>query len=226
MKAIIYLRISTFKQQDGYGLEIQEKACRLYINQLEPEEILIFKDIISGTTPIAKRLGLLNALLSLKPRDYFIVYNRSRIGRDVSIAFIVERIIKKADAILICVQETELGSTSISSIIMNHIADVLAQRKSLEISKSVKKNIKQKRKTSKAKFLPAVPTNPPFGFKYCNGKIEECSYEIQIVKLIRKLHDKGFSLREIVKNINECGYRNRKNNPFQLTQVVRIIQRK
>lgn len=78
---------------------------------------------------------------------------------------------------------------------------------------------------SKAHAIAPAARNATFGFETINNTLAACHYEQHIIFLVKNLRAKGLSLRKIVTFVNECGYRNRKNNLFQLTQIARIAKR-
>lgn len=55
MKACIYIRVSTQRQQiSGLGLEAQREICMDYINKSGKEYVTEFKDVESGKAGHAK----------------------------------------------------------------------------------------------------------------------------------------------------------------------------
>lgn len=67
----------------------------------------------------------------------------------------------------------------------------------------------------------------PFGYqKTARGNLEICQNEQDIIKVIHKLRDDRYSLNAIVHVLKMQGYKSRAEKPFQLTQVVRILNKK
>jgi DNA invertase Pin-like site-specific DNA recombinase len=68
VKLIAYLRVSTAGQQaDGYGLDVQEKACKAWAKANGHKIVATYTDVISGKTEPAQRPGLSAALDALRP---------------------------------------------------------------------------------------------------------------------------------------------------------------
>jgi DNA invertase Pin-like site-specific DNA recombinase len=114
IKAVTYIRISTHNQRHGRGLELQEKACQLVVvelaikQNLEITKILVFSDVISGTTEVTARDGLCAAINALSEGDLFVVDDIERLAREDS--FVLPRILSAIflrKAKLIVVQEIE-----------------------------------------------------------------------------------------------------------------------
>ncbi|KKR50312.1 MAG: hypothetical protein UT84_C0012G0015 [Candidatus Curtissbacteria bacterium GW2011_GWA1_40_16] len=90
----VYLRVSTEEQnkEGHFGLEVQEDKCRAFIESQEAEgyvldEKHVYKDEISGGSPIEKREGL-NKLFEAarqKEFDVLIVYKTDRLARSIRI---------------------------------------------------------------------------------------------------------------------------------------------
>jgi DNA invertase Pin-like site-specific DNA recombinase len=254
MKAVIYLRISTNTQ----NLDFQKKACQLKAKLLGIKRKLIFSDIISGSSNAFERAGLMDAILSLKKDDAFIVYDRKRIARNMTIVSAIEKMIKDFKAKLVVVIEAkELTRYE------KHYLDLLAQKaainirtktgialkgkkKSSDISVDIKK-IKQLKKRGLTMLQIVEFMNQD---ELCNKNRKPYTYnqikkilspskrtannpsygtnlnEEQMIQAIYQMHDNHISFRNIVKLVNELGYKTRTNTPLQLTQIARIIKKR
>lgn len=94
IRCAVYLRVSTEEQnkEGHFGLEVQEDKCRAFIESQEAEgyvldEKHVFKDEISGGTPIEKRpeLNKLFEAARQKEFDVLIVYKTDRLARSIRI---------------------------------------------------------------------------------------------------------------------------------------------
>lgn len=94
MRCAIYLRVSTEEQnkEGHFGLEVQEDKCRAFINSQEAEgysldEKHVFKDEISGGSPIEKREGLSKLFEAARQKEFdvLIVYKTDRLARSIRI---------------------------------------------------------------------------------------------------------------------------------------------
>lgn len=87
MKACIYLRVSTQKQNDSHlGIESQRNICMNYINSSGNEFISEFKDVESGKS--RTRPGLMQAIEYCKKNDCELVFAKlDRMCRDVEFTF-------------------------------------------------------------------------------------------------------------------------------------------
>ncbi len=73
---------------------------------------------------------------------------------------------------------------------------------------------------SKVRFLP-------YGYKLGkdSNSVESCSKEQKIISLVKELHQQGYSLSAITKELNLRGYRSRIGAIFQPSQISRIIKK-
>jgi len=68
MDLVAYLRVSTESQVDGFGLQVQERACRSWAKANGHRIVATYKDAgVSGTKDIADRPGLSEAIAQLRP---------------------------------------------------------------------------------------------------------------------------------------------------------------
>ena len=111
-RTIIYTRVSTAKQaRSGLGLEAQEQECRAYAAREGWEVAGVFTDAgVSGTTPVSKRPGLLDALGELRRGDRLLVASRDRLARDqVMIAVLLQRLTEARGVTVISIKGEGLG---------------------------------------------------------------------------------------------------------------------
>ena len=67
MRLAVYVRISSDSQLDGYGLDVQEAACRSWAKANGHKVVALFTDAgVSGATDALDRAGLSAALLALQ----------------------------------------------------------------------------------------------------------------------------------------------------------------
>ena len=87
MKACIYIRVSTQRQQiSGLGLDAQREICLNYINKSGKEYVTEFKDVESGKS--RTREGLLKAVDYCKENKCELVFAKlDRLARDVEFTF-------------------------------------------------------------------------------------------------------------------------------------------
>jgi site-specific DNA recombinase len=222
MRAVLYLRVSTLYQKElQSGLKAQLRACREKAAELRIKEVYVFKDSgVSGFTEIQERVGLSNALIMLQPFDFFIVVSRDRIARDTAIAAQVERIVEDKGATLISIAGEGTAIPGVQGLQERRMADIKSEILRKLIIENTKESLRLKKQ--KGERIGTVP----YGLKLARDGIglELCHEELLIIKLVNSLKFKGASLRDITEEINVQGYRGRTGRPFQLNQVVNMLE--
>lgn len=100
-RAVVYLRVSTDQQLEGYGLEVQRAKCLELAASLGLEVVDVHADEgQSGSAPLEDRLGLADAVDDLKcgRAEELIVYDLSRLSRELIAQEIVIDQLAKAGA--------------------------------------------------------------------------------------------------------------------------------
>ena len=100
-KAVVYLRVSTEDQANsGLGLEAQEDACRHAAARLGiPGPLPRHADEgVSGTAPLDRRVGLMDAIGQLGKGDVLLVAKRDRLGREPIAVATIEAAVNKRGA--------------------------------------------------------------------------------------------------------------------------------
>lgn len=83
-RAVIYLRVSTHGQIDGYGLQNQHDDCQRYATRAELDVGAVHRDEgLSGTLPAHERPGLMDALSLLRDdhADVLLIPRLDRLAR-------------------------------------------------------------------------------------------------------------------------------------------------
>ena len=89
LRLVAYLRVSSDGQLDGFGLDVQEKACRDWARRHHYKIVATHTDVgVSGATDAADRPGLSAALLALQQppeADSMIVAKLDRLARALTV---------------------------------------------------------------------------------------------------------------------------------------------
>ena len=135
MKACIYIRVSTQRQQiSGLGLEAQREICMNYINKSGKEYVTEFKDVESGKS--RTRAGLLQAVDYCKENGCELVFAKlDRLARDVEFTF---RVINSGVQVHFCDMPT------LNTLILGVMASVAQYEREL-ISQRTKQALKAKK---------------------------------------------------------------------------------
>lgn len=224
MNAIIYLRVSTQEQTDsGAGLNAQLDACRSFAKQQNWHVTGEYQDAgVSGTADLDKRTGLMTAIGELKQGDVLIVAKRDRLGRDVMLVKMIERMVAKRKAKIYALnannEETPEGA------FMNVIIDGAAAYEVAIIRARTKAALGAKK--SRGERMGKLP----FGFTTDDGvHLSSCPNEQSILQRINTLRQEGYSLRKVADALNSEGRFNRQGlawNHVSLHTLCKDIDRR
>jgi len=210
MRVLIYLRVSTDKQEEsGLGLEAQKHACLEWIRENHPEACKAeYVDIVTGTDKKRKELEqrpkLLEALSELQSGDILLVAKRDRIGRDPYINCMIERIVEKKKA-KFCSANGDMDGDEPHNILMRRIIDAFAEYEALMISTRTKQALA--RKKARGERIGHVAYGQRLN---AEGLTEAHPEEAAILKKMYnyRMHE-DLSFRAIADRLNEEGLRNR-----------------
>jgi site-specific DNA recombinase len=159
-KALIYARVSSRGQRkDAHGLEGQEAYCRRYAASCGYEVVGVYCDDISGK--LLKRPGMDGMLtfLNAQSEPYVVlIYDLSRLARDVYVHIVLRKSIASAGAILES-PTTEIGDDP-----------------EKELSENIQASVNQHQRRSNARRMSQLMRErlqkgywvfaPPIGYKY------------------------------------------------------------
>jgi DNA invertase Pin-like site-specific DNA recombinase len=228
VKAVIYLRVSTDEQaSSGLGLEAQRAACMSKVPA--GATVSVFADEgVSGSTAIAEREGLPQALEALGAGDVLIVAKRDRIARDYMMAGWVDLEVARRKARLVSAAGEGTDSDDPMSRVMRVIVDAFAQYERDMIRARTKAALSAKRARGE-KTGGAVP----FGYRVCGVEIRDDGTkrkllvpdagEQEAIRRARALHAEGLGYRAISERLASEGIRGRDCSRLAHTTIKRIL---
>ncbi len=217
MKAIIYTRVSTGKQQlKGVSLEAQEKATIEYCNKQGLEIIGIYSDSISGSN--SHRPEFLHSLNKCKKeKASLVVYSTSRFSRDTIDQLLIERELRKAGSKLISLTDKVETETPQGEAMFTMIAAFNQMERRL-IGERTKAALQHKK--SKGELVGSVP----HGYKLVgSNKLVKDTDGQAIIKLVKQLKKQGYSLRKISAELASRGSFNCNNRPFAAKSINSML---
>ena len=210
---IVYTRISCANDKShNMSLDSQEHAIKKFLKDRSISVFKIFKEI--GSAFSKPQTDLKNILKSTKNK-LLIVFEPSRLSRNLRNFKDIYTICKKNKHNIAVVSMNEIFNTNISSnyeILFRLIQK--AENESIELGRRISRSIQYK-KSKEA----------PWGKKYNEfNRLVDNTREIKIKKLIQLLFSKGTKVTDILNIINEIG--NTKNKePFEIIEYDRKTER-
>lgn len=213
--AVAYLRVSTDDQ--SLGIEAQRSSIEKWAKAHGVEIASWREDVgVSGTTPIADRVGLMAAIgdVSDHGATLFVVARRDRLARDVIIAAMVERLLSKSGATIESADGAGNGTGPEAELFRN-ILSSFAQFERALIASRTRAALAAKRARGEKTGGP-----PPYGFVAIDGRLVPCEDEQQVISRARQLRSDGVSVSNIVRVLNEEGRKARNGKVWSHAKAV------
>lgn len=225
MKAVGYIRVSTERQVEGMGLDVQERAVRDYAKEAGFKVVKVYRDEgISGTKPLAERPGLAEAVKRIRfnGAKILLIYSLDRLARKL----------EEQEAILATIWKAEgsVHSADQGEILEDDPDDPTrtAIRKMRGIFSELERGLiaQRMRRGKKAKGEKGGYTGgkPPYGMRAENGSLIPHPEEQKCLTLARKLRRQGASLREIARALDAKGCQPRKAQQWSAQAVANILK--
>jgi site-specific DNA recombinase len=224
--AVLYLRVSTQEQaSEGISLQAQEAKLRAYCQMRGLEIIGVICDAgVSGAKPLHTREGgqMIPATIKRGAVAHIVSYKLDRLFRDCADCLTVT---KEWDKKNVALHLVDLGGQTLdtSSAMGRFFLTVMAGAAELE------RNLIAERTTEALGYKKSQGERAgelPYGFQEGpDGKLIEHAGEQATIATIRQYRAEGLSLRAIVVAAAKAGLLSRADKPFQLTQIVRILEK-
>jgi len=216
--AVGYIRAS--KEEQQLTPEAQRSAMQSWCDREALDLVAVFEDHLCGATEIDKRPGLLDALAALGEHGagVFVVAKRDRIGRDVLVSAMVERLVEKKGAHVAAADGVGNGDTP-ESAMMRGIVDVFAQYERALIRARTRAALAVKK--ARGERIGSVP----YGWKLAADKrhLEPDAGEQEIIKAARELQEEGLTLRAVGKELAARGMFPRSGSSTWNPKTVRSV---
>ena len=221
MRAIGYVRVSTNEQAaSGLGLEGQRAAIVATAARLGAELVAVHEDAgLSGSLAVESRPGLLGAVGELRRGDVLLVAKRDRLGRDVVVCALLERLVAKRGAKIVSAAGEGSDDAGPSGELMRTLVDAFGQYERALIATRTKLALAAKRARGER------AGNVPFGFAAkSDGRLVEDPREQAVIALVRELRAEGATVRGIVEALEARGVTGRTGRPLGLSQVHAVLK--
>lgn len=234
MKVAIYSRKSIFTEK-GDSIENQidlcKNYCKNYLN-LKDIEFFIYEDEgFSGKNLNRPKFKELVNDIKTNKFTYLVCYRLDRISRNVADFSSTLELLQENNVNFISIKEQFDTSTPMGRA-MIYIASVFAQLERETIAERVKDNMLQLAKMGKWSGGQL-----PLGFnsqklEYLNEEMKTKSFsklipvkgELEIVKFIYSTYIQKGSLLNLVKELNDLGYKTKTGSNFELSGIKRILK--
>jgi len=230
MKYLIYLRVSTNKQDE----ETQLSHCLNFIKTKQQGEFQyeIFRDKVTSKKKLFDREGGKQLFDSLRKGDIIISIRLDRISRNIYETLQLIDILDKNGSEILLVDQP-----GIKNKIMLGIYAGMAEEEIKTLRSRVKEKLQYKKEKGErySRFLPygqalhetkMVPIRVGDEVVLKRGILIPLYEEQQILSKMYQLSDTGISYQKIADELNRLGCKNREGKPFQKMSIYRILSRR
>ena len=215
--AVIYARYSCERQTEQ-SIEGQLHVCKDYA---ERNNIIIVDTYIdramSGTNDNRKDFQRLLKNSSKKAWDFVLVYKLDRFSRNKYESAIHKKTLRDNGIKLI--SATENIPETPEGIILESLLEGMAEYYSAELAQKVKRGMKETRQKG---FTQGGAI--PFGYKVVDRKYVINEDEAEIVRYIYAQYISGVCAKNITKELNKRGVKNRSGDPITIKGVYFILK--
>lgn len=222
LKAVAYCRYSSHLQREE-SITAQLRAIEKYAEEHGYVLLDSYVDQAqSGKTDA--RVSFQKLMSDIKYHkikiDAVIIHKSDRFARNRYDAAIYKNLLKQNNVRLISVLEN-LSTGNPETVIYEGLMDSLAEYYSLNLSREVRKGLKEN-----ALLAKATGGRPPLGYDIDpeSKQLVINEYEAGAVRLIFKLYLSGKSLSEIVSVLNAKGYKTKRQEPFAKNSIHCILK--
>ncbi len=218
MKAIGYVRVSTEGQvQDGVSLSAQEAKLRAWADLNGAAGVVVFRDAGLSGKRADNRPGLQEALNIVGKGDALVVYSLSRLARSTKDTLAIAETLDKRGADLVSLSERIDTTTAAGKMVFRMLA-VLSEFERDQVSERTKLALEHKRACGEK-----TGGDVPYGYRLVDGRLVPDLGEQKAIRLIRRLHAAGNSLRQIARELETRGYRTKTGRLHWHPQSVKQI---
>lgn len=184
-RCLLYSRVSTEIQVDGYSLDAQKNGLKRFAEREEMTVVDIYEDAgksgksIEGRPAFKKLLSDVENGLDV---DYVLVYKLSRFGRNAADILNSLALLQTYDVNLICIEEG-IDSSQTSGKLLISVLSAVAEIERENILEQTMNGRREKARQGKWNGGP-----PPYGYMIKDGVLQIEEDEAKIVKMVFEMY--------------------------------------
>jgi len=218
-KVAAYVRVSTSKQSNGYGLDTQRTKIQQWADLNDVEMVDWYEDTASGGD--TNRDGLQEMLERLRSCEYdaLIVYKADRLSRSLKdLLTVIDDTLEPCGTAFVSVTEQFDTSTPSGRLFLQMIGSFSEFERAL-----ITERLREGRR-SKAEDGGHAAGEIPFGYrKNADGELV-LSGHAETVRRIFQMRDDGTTLREIADTLNDEGVPTKRGGEWYASTVSYILK--
>jgi DNA invertase Pin-like site-specific DNA recombinase len=228
MKLVGYARVSTIHQaEEGLGLDVQQRSIRSWARANHHRLVRMLKDEgVSGSNGVEERLALPEALnlIASGDADGLVVARLDRLARNLTVQEAILARVWAAGGQVFAADMGEVAKDDPDDPMRTALRQMVGVFSQLERA-MITARLRAGRRLKADRGGFAGFGSPPFGFRAEAGELVPDDDEQKALTLIRKLHRRGRSLRQIAQALEESGYKPRRADRWHAESVRRVVAR-
>jgi len=218
--ALGYIRISK-EEESSISLDYQRSEIEKYCQREGLQLVAIESDEGLSGKSIEARPAVQRVLHAVETQavDTVVVFKSDRMSRDGIESLQIEKLFLLRSVSYLSTTEGSLTSESVDDEFMSYIRAGLNQRERKLISLRTRQALSRKRELGQR-----VGGRPRYGWQVISGEMVKEPSEQEAIFRMKELMAKGYSTREIVKQLVLDGIKTRAGGYFTQTQIVRILK--
>lgn len=227
MKVVAYLRVSTTKQQEAYGPEVQRKAIQQWAKANGHSVIAWHTDVISGASELHARAGWRDAaeLVKAGKASGVVVARLDRLARDVMVQEYLLRNLTDFGGVILSARDSEnemlAGESKDPSRKM--IRTILGAVSEYDREMTVDRLAAAR--AAKAAHGGYAHGAVPYGYRSVAGKLVPILAEQKAIAHMKQLAMQGFTYRDIACRLNVESTPAKRGGTWTHGAVARIVKR-
>ena len=224
-----YVRVSTTEQAADNRSSLQEQERKIkgvaLIRGADPYDTVIFRDPgVSGSLPLSLRPAGAEMLGAMQAGDIIISSKLDRLFRSASDALVtVEDLQKKQVGVIFAdIGSDPVTENGVSKLFFSMLA-AFAEFERTRIAERMEDGRRHKRARQ-----GHMGGHAPYGFRVegegRDAQLVEFEREQEIIGLVRRMHRQEYIPSRIGKFLDSRGYRTRSGEPWQVVQILRIME--
>lgn len=237
MKLVGYTRVSTDRQADGYGLDVQQETIKAWAKANGHRLVRVLTDeAVSGAKDLGDRPALLEAFETIKAGQAggLVVPRLDRLARDLILQEQLLAEVRRGGGQVFSAADGEAGYLADdpddpSRRLIRQVLGAVAEYERSMIALRLRSG--RRRKHEQGGFAYG---SPPLGYRSVGGQLVKDDAEQDALSRIRVLVTErewarakgqpGMSLREMCRDLEERGYKTKRGSAsWQPTTVARAI---
>ena len=224
MNTIGYIRHSKAEQGRRMSPALQRRAIEKWATDQGVKVTAWYTDSAPGSTPIAKRPGLQDALAQLGPESVLVVYRLDRLARDLELQLRLFRIVAAGGARIVSTMNEGTngnGEDDPDALFLQQLQGALAQRERGVLARRIRDGVRAKKAQGRRWCSEA-----PYGHYWtADDRLAVKPSEQRTITLVHELRDKGVTFRGIVAELKSRRRLSRAGGPFTPMAIRRMLQR-